>query len=64
MEGKSDPCSSADFTVEYFIFAAKPDPCAFKSGEVAAQAIEMTLNEMNLTQAVCVQGEFCRLVCL
>lgn len=53
-----------DFSVEYLIFAFKLDPCAFKDGEAAAKTIEMTLDEMNLTQVLHVEGEFFRLVCL
>jgi len=56
--------SPLDFSVEYLIFAFKLDLYAFKDGEVAAKVIEMTLDEMNLTQVVYVEGEFFRSVYL
>lgn len=56
--------SPLDFSVEYLIFAYKLDTCAFKDGEVAAKIIEVTLDGISLTQVVCIEREFFRLVCL
>lgn len=57
-------CSPLDFSVEYLIFALELDPCALKNGEVATKVVEVVLDETSMTQVVCIERKFFRLVCL
>lgn len=49
--------SPLGFSDEYLILAFKLYSCAFKDGEVAAEVLEVTLDEVNLTQVMCLEGE-------